>query len=344
MDLAQRMARVGLFRMLTPREVGGGELPPMQALEIIEMLASADAAVAWCVMVCATTGMLAAYLDVETAREIFGDPAGIVGGVAAPRGRAQATGDGFIVSGQWDWASASRVCTWLVGGCFSGAGAAREQRIMFVPAASVTLTDNWRAMGLKGTGSGLMSIDEVFVPERRTILLSRRPPEPSRPYGPLYAFPPQVMAALAIAAVGCGIATAASQDFVAVMAEKLDRSWPPEPRAVVQAEVAQATARQRGARALLQEEVIRAWEIAVAKGRLSPPILARLRLAATHAARVSAETCRLVQDWAGGDGVPLAGPLERRLRDAQTLTAHALVSPRNFQELGKAMVSAEAAI
>ena len=64
----------------------GGEAPPADLLGAVEVLASADAAAGWCVAVCATSGMLAAYLDHEAAGAVFGEPAGVAGGVFAPTG------------------------------------------------------------------------------------------------------------------------------------------------------------------------------------------------------------------------------------------------------------------
>jgi alkylation response protein AidB-like acyl-CoA dehydrogenase len=99
--------------------------------------------------------------------------------------------------------------------------------------------------------------------------------------------------------------------------------------------LAAALARQMAARALLCEQVGQAWEHALSGDELPRQMIAHLRLAAVHAARTAAEECRVLQDSAGGAGVPVFSPLGRRLRDAQTVTAHALVSPRLHQELGK---------
>lgn len=97
--LAVTLAKHGLFRMLVPRALGGGEMAPLDVLDRVEALATADGSVAWCVMVCATTGMLAAYLHEEAAAEIFGARDAVVGGVAAPRGSAVATDVGFEIRG-----------------------------------------------------------------------------------------------------------------------------------------------------------------------------------------------------------------------------------------------------
>lgn len=79
----------GLFGALVPRDLGGIEAEPQWFLDTVRTLATGDAAAAWIVAVCGTGGMLAAYLEPDAAREVYGDGA-MVGGVFAPRGRGHA--------------------------------------------------------------------------------------------------------------------------------------------------------------------------------------------------------------------------------------------------------------
>jgi len=83
-ELSDAIAAAGLYRMCVPEALGGGEAPPGELLACVEALAEGDAAAGWCVAVCATAGMLAAYLDDEFAGEGFGDPGAVAGGVFAP--------------------------------------------------------------------------------------------------------------------------------------------------------------------------------------------------------------------------------------------------------------------
>ncbi|WP_066810578.1 acyl-CoA dehydrogenase family protein [Sphingomonas asaccharolytica] len=323
-SLAVTLGQHGLFRMLVPRGLGGGELAPLEVLDIVEGLAAADGSAAWCVMVCATTGMLAAYLDPEAAHEIFGSADAIVGGVAAPRGTAAASGDGFEIRGRWSWASASAVCSWLMGG-FRVDGESGPPRLAFFPAAQVQLLDDWNPIGLRGTGSGSFEVPTVHVPSRRTSSVLAKPRPGS---SPVYAMPPAVMTALCIASVGCGMASAAFDGIRAIIDDAMLGT------------VTAAWARQHAARALLREQVALAWDKAMSGDALPDIMIAHLRLAAVHAARTSAEECRVLQDAVGGAGVSFSSRLGRCARDAQTLTAHALVSPRLYRQLGEQLFAA----
>ena len=89
-ELVDSISDAGLFRMLVPADVGGGEAEPAQLVDTIFELARGDGSAGWCLAVAATSGMLGAYVPREAAQEIFGDERGVFGGVFAPMGRAAA--------------------------------------------------------------------------------------------------------------------------------------------------------------------------------------------------------------------------------------------------------------
>src|ERR1700734_981306 len=70
--LTLALAEAGLFRLLQPRELGGGEVTPMEFAEVMGEIAGYDASTAWCVAQGSGCGAAAAYLDPAVAREIFG--------------------------------------------------------------------------------------------------------------------------------------------------------------------------------------------------------------------------------------------------------------------------------
>jgi alkylation response protein AidB-like acyl-CoA dehydrogenase len=64
----------------------------------------------------------------------------------------------------------------------------------------------------------------------------------------------------------------------------------------------------------------------------------RLRLAATHGARVSADVVRSMYDLAGGSAIYDGAPLQRRLRDAFTATAHFQVNEASRELPGRILL------
>src|SRR4051812_27403259 len=164
------LADAGVFRMCVPRSLGGLEVDPAAFVAAIERLSVADGSAGWCVMIGATTGLIAAYLDPATAHEIYGeDPNVVTGGVVAPMARGSAADGGFRVTGRWPFGSGSQHSAWLVGGFMADSGGA--PRLGVFPRADVEILDTWTVSGLRGTGSHDFVVDHVFVPASRHISL-----------------------------------------------------------------------------------------------------------------------------------------------------------------------------
>lgn len=342
--LAEALAKAGLYRMITPRSVGGLELPPREILEAIEAVAEAEASAGWCVMIGATTGLLGAYLEPGVAAEVFADPMTRTGGVFAPMGKAVAENGHYRVTGRWKWTSGGHVCGWLGGGCMieeggalrTFANGAPDHRMMLFPRSDVELIDTWRTAGLKGTGSGDMAVRDVIVPKNRSVsLIADRPTAE----GPLYAFPAFGLLAIGIAAVASGAARAAMEEFKALALEKKPTGGKRTlaDRGAVQAILGEQHARLAAARAYLLETVDSAWETAKAEGALTPDRRALVRLAATHMTRTGADVARVMADQAGGPAVFLDHPLQRRVRDLQTATAHLMIGPATYELAGRTL-------
>ncbi len=342
--LAVRFRDAGLYRLCIPRTYDGVEAPPRVTVETLEALAEADASAAWCVMISATTGAFGAYLNDDLGRSIFADPALVFSGVYAPMGKAVVEADGYRVTGRWKWNSGGQNATWLCGGCvIYENGAPRmltdkipDQRMMLFPATDVQFVDTWHTSGLRGSGSGEMTVENLLVPTARSVSLITDKP---RVAAPLYTFPVFGLLALGIAAVASGNASAALREFAAEASSKrLPGGRLLAERGTVQATFAEASSRLRAARASLRAEVDAAWTEAQSAPAISLAQRAHLRLAATHMVRTAAEVVRTVQDLAGGGGVFLANSLNRRLADAQTMTAHIMVAPATYELTGRALL------
>ena len=208
-DLAAEMAQAGLFRMLVPRAMGGGEVDVAAMFAVLEQLGRADAATGWCVMIGGTTALISAWLPEAHAREIWADPDVITGGVFAPMGRAAVDGDDYVVTGRWSWGSGSANCSWLLGGAVVTDGGEMQRlpgggpdhRMMVMRRSEVELIDTWDALGMRGTGSGDLAASNVRVPRGRSVSFITDTP---RETGALYRFAPFGLLALGIAAVASG--------------------------------------------------------------------------------------------------------------------------------------------
>lgn len=341
-DLARKLAEGGLFRMVTPSAYGGLECSPRQIVDAVDAVAEANASAGWCVMIGATTALNAAYMDPDMAREIYNDPLTITGGVFAPMGKAVADGDDFIVSGRWQWGSGSANCTWLCGGSMIyDDGELRklpsgrpDARMMVFPAEEAELIDTWQVMGLKGTGSGDIAVENVRVPKGRSVsLVSDKP----RIDGALFKFPAFGLLSLGVAATAMGNAKGALNAFAELADAKKNQGSAKtlSERATIQSEMARMTAAFRAARAYLHDEIDQTWDIAQNSDEIPVERRAALRMACTHMVRTGADICRSCYDLGGGAALFEASELQRRFRDAHAMTQHIVTAPATWELTGR---------
>lgn len=341
LPLVNAMAEAGVFRMLIPAQFGGAEVDVATMVRVIEAIAKVDGSAGWAVMAAGSTAVISAYLDDNTARDIYAsDPLVVTGGVFAPKGKAVA--GGYRVTGRWPFGSGCEHCTWLLGGSvvFEGdepcllPNGAPDIRMMIFPAEACEIIDTWSVSGLRGTGSHDIAVTDLFVPQRRSVsLLSDRP----RQAGPLYVFPVFGLLALNIAAVAIGMARGAIDTLVALAGDKTptgSRRRLSE-RAIVQMQVAQAEAALRAARALLYETIAEVWTSAAHGDELSLEQRALLRLAATHATTSAAQAIDLMYNAGGGTSIYTSSPLERYFRDVHALSQHLMVAQPTYEVVGR---------
>jgi len=86
-DLAAQMADAGLFQLMLPKSVGGQELSPLEAFEVVERVSMADGSAGWCSMIATGVSLIAAWLPPEVLRDMASNPAGLRGaGSLRPNG------------------------------------------------------------------------------------------------------------------------------------------------------------------------------------------------------------------------------------------------------------------
>lgn len=322
-----------LFRLCVPASLGGHEAHPSVLVDCIEAVARADGAAGWCLMIGATTGAAGAWLPPAGAEALCADPAVIAGGVVAPSGRGGPADGGLEISGRWAWGSGSQHCDWLGVGCSSERG----HRLAFLPAGEVEIVDTWHSMGLRGTGSQDLVVDARFVPDERLADIFG----PPRVDAPLYAFPLLGLLAVGVAAVGLGVARHAIDELVALASSKTPTGTTRTlaERTAAQGDVARADALVRAGRLLLDDAVDAAWSTAATGAAIAPAERAALRLAATSAARWSAQAVDLVHGVAGGTAVlERAGAIARCFRDAHTVTQHLMVGAPIYDAVGRVLL------
>jgi len=349
-DVVAALKESDLYRMLQPKFLGGGELPLTDFMAVIEAIARADASTAWCVGQCSTCSMAAAYLDRDTAREIFGPADGIVAwGPPAPSA-ARIVDGGYRVSGKWNFASGSHQATWIGAQSFvvDRDGEPMRQkndapviRTMLVPHKDVRLEDAWNVMGLKGTGSDAYAIEDVFVPERFT--LGRDEAAERREDGLLYKFSTSNVYALVFPALALGIVRRMLDDVrdVAMTKQPYGVKQPMRDNNVIQAQIGRAEGGWRAARGYLYATARKLWDEMAVTPTLSLDQRIELRLSSVWSIQQAAEIADTVFHMIGSTSIFESGPFERRFRDIHTVTQQLQGRQSHFESVGQVLLGLE---
>ena len=167
-EVVDALKASGFFTMLLPKQWGGLERKPQDFFREQILIAEADMSTAWACGIIGVHAFQIALMSEAAQQEVYADdPNTLVSSSYNPVGaKAEMADGGFMLSGRWGWSSGSDHCSWaLLGGVIPGDG----YRTFLVPRSQYDIEDTWNVMGLQGTGSNDVVIDQpIFVPEHRT--------------------------------------------------------------------------------------------------------------------------------------------------------------------------------
>ena len=339
-DLVTDLREAGCFRMLVPRHLGGAEANLAEHLSLLRELACADGSVGWTVMIGSSAPVVFGKLPPATLEMMYAHGPDIVGaGTFNPTGTATVVDGGFRASGRWAFASGCEHADWFVAHCIVADGSMPPLRMMVLPASEVQIIDTWTVSGLCGTGSHDFVLDDVFVPADHTFTVFK----PGGLEGALGRIPELIYAALAIATVAVGIAQGALADITTLATAKVpmfaDGTLASNP--LFRYRLAEADAHLRAAKALLDADATRTWEIATADEEFTPERRARIRSTAVWVTRAAAHVVDVAYTAGGGTAMYSSSPLQRRLRDVRAVTQHFVVKPDTLTLAGAVLAGGD---
>ncbi|POM22835.1 Flavin-dependent monooxygenase, oxygenase subunit HsaA [Actinomadura rubteroloni] len=165
-EVAAGLIDAGFARWFTPAVTGSfAEL----ADGLREVAVNCPAA-AWCGLVWATSGRMAAFLPERGQRDVWEDGPDVpIAASLMPAGAAERVPGGWRLTGEWHYLSGIDHARWALL-CATAGG---EPRYFAVPAADYVVKDTWFTLGMRGTGSRSAVLEGVTVPEHRTVPQAR---------------------------------------------------------------------------------------------------------------------------------------------------------------------------
>ena len=160
------LKEAGFFLALQPKEWDGYELDPQDFFKTQMAIAEACMSTAWAGGIIAVHPFQLALMDRRAQEAVWTENIHArISSSYAPMGKVEAVDGGFRFSGRWGWSSGSDHCEWVfLGGICPGEG----YRTFLLPREDYAIVDTWNAMGLQGTGSNDIVVEDVFVPDYMT--------------------------------------------------------------------------------------------------------------------------------------------------------------------------------
>jgi alkylation response protein AidB-like acyl-CoA dehydrogenase len=339
------MREAGFFRMYVPRSLGGLEVDPLTHTRVQEELSRHDSAAGWILQAVGSSAWWCSRLPTETVQEIYADGPDQVLAVsfAAPFEGVSVEG-GLRLTGQRPFASNASDASWiwvtaltLDNGEPVTVGGEPMVRAAFFPATDARIVATWDTLGMRGSDSNDVALDDLVVPERRTFRIGIDHTPGQLYEGPLYRLPAMVMVASYIPAVALGLAQAAIDDFIELAEGKTPfaSATTLRDRATAQAKLGRAEGALRSARAYLYDRIAWGWEQTIAGVEATLQQRAGVLLACVQAHAAAVEAVDLMYSAAGTSAIHRRNRYERIFRDVQVLRQQGFVSESRFETVGQ---------
>ncbi|WP_433567287.1 3-hydroxy-9,10-secoandrosta-1,3,5(10)-triene-9,17-dione monooxygenase oxygenase subunit [Nocardia sp. CA-151230] len=161
----------GFFTLLQPRQWGGHAADPVLFYDTVRKIAGACGSTGWVAGILGIHNWHLALFDQRAQQDVWGENTDArVASSYAPMGAGTTVDGGYLVNGTWAWSSGCDHADWVfVGGPVIKNGKPVDFGSFLIPRSDYRIDDVWDVVGLRGTGSNNIVVENVFVPEHRFL-------------------------------------------------------------------------------------------------------------------------------------------------------------------------------
>ncbi|MEM7098739.1 MAG: acyl-CoA dehydrogenase family protein [Pseudomonadota bacterium] len=336
-DVVSLLKRIGVSRLYLPTKLGGLAVSPAQCAAVCETLAESDSAAAWFVMVFNAARLMAASWPEATVEHLWADDPDLL---LAASGHtpltAVASGSGYVLNGQNSFVSGAHHAEYMMGPAVVP-GRDGEMFMAIAPMASCEIVPNWDTLGMRGTGSNDVRVNEVHVPAEFVINMSESRGPNSYYQDDLYRCPARVVFATYVPIV-LKMAEMALAELSALAQLKVPYATDKKlaHKYLAQQHYGQGLALWRSAHTYFFTALEQVYEQAQRGHKFDTQDRADLYLAGTHALQASAQAVKHVMDAAGSSSLRKGSKLERIHRDTETLRHHGFANESRYASVTQA--------
>jgi alkylation response protein AidB-like acyl-CoA dehydrogenase len=331
-ELVAKMREAELFRVMQPARFGGFECGYEVFVELVAAVAAGDGSTGWVYSLGAVHPWLIACYPEGAQQEVWTQDRDAIAAVSyAPTGKAVQDKDGYRLTGRFSFASGCDNANWaILGGMVPGQNGPKPG-FFLIPSSQYTIHDDWFTVGLAGTGSKTIVVDDQYVPAYRTVtfadMLSGNGPGAVTNPNPLYRQPMLAVVPHCLVSPALGMARGALEAFKEQAAGRTTRGAVAGGNnkmtdfVTVQMRVAEATASIDAATLMIHRDIADTLT-ATAAGEADLSLRMRNRLTHAFATKLLMQAVDLVFIAGGGAALGLHHPVQRFWRDIHAASSH----------------------
>lgn len=333
-DNMQALFDIGYFDAVKPKVYGGTELQFAELVDANIELAASCASTAWISGLLSAHQWLLAMFPKQAQDDVWlENPKALLCGSYAPVSRAEETEDAYVLNGKWSFASGCDHAQWSLCAALIPEGEGFTPAFLLVPATQYEIEDTWNVVGLAGTGSKTLVLNNVHVPKYRILkfkdAISGQTPG-AQVYSDkgLFKIPLLMGVPSCLASVGVGAAQGALESYLNSVATRVTRGavagnnnkmaeFP-----TIQLRVAEAVSSIDAAREILLRDVALAETLAGQKNELSIDERLLSRRGQGFSVNLALRAVEALNASTGGLGLNLDNPVQRAWRDTNAVGRH----------------------
>jgi 3-hydroxy-9,10-secoandrosta-1,3,5(10)-triene-9,17-dione monooxygenase len=348
-ETVQELLQSGLLLLLVPRSMGGSELNYDAVLDVTATLGEACPATGWVYALWTAHLWMIAQFPEHIQAEVFNGSPPLVSSCVNTVGKPTRVEGGYRWTGRGFFSSGVDHANWLTPAIESPSDdGTSERRWFLIPRGDFQIVDDWHTMGLKGTGSKTVVVEDVFIPDERVLRVKEmtegQAPGSKIHTGALYQAGFEFVFSLPVGMPALGPARAFVTAFQERIRARIAGDNPVLAREAMTSlpRLAQASAEIDAAHALLLQNVRR--YCFTPAGNFADLDRARCRRDTAYAAQLCRRAVNDLFESSGGSSLYDSSDMQRLWRDTNAAAAHhGLAWDIRATEFGRVMMGLPAA-
>lgn len=226
-EIREIVRESGVQRILQPVGHGGAGGPLRNIVEAMTRIGAACGSSGWIITQYVLHNYMVSQWPAEGREAVWGkDPKALVAGILVPSmGSYEVTEGGYAVTGRWPWVTGVDTCDWcMVTAYEKDKPGPKTHRHFLLERNQVKILDTWHAIGLRGSGTNDVELNNRFVPNHLSLTMTelRGGESPGGQWrdNPLYLLPSYSIFGLGITSGAVGIAAEIVAEYNAIVSRK----------------------------------------------------------------------------------------------------------------------------